>query len=397
MNKVFPLATSTWDEREIAAMESVIASGCFTMGEKVREAERMFADYIHSSHAVMVNSGSSANLLMVASLFFLSENPLKKGDVVIVPAISWSTTYAPLQQLGLRVRFVDVDPCTLNLDLDQLDTAICADTRLIFAVNLLGNPLRYNMLDAVIAGRNITVIEDNCESLGAIYNSRSAGTFGLAGSFSTFFSHHISTMEGGFVVTDHSELYHIMLSVREHGWTRSLPSDNLVSGRKSEDWFEESFKFVLPGFNMRPLELSGVVAVEQIKKIPAIIRGRRENAMRFLDIASNFEHLAVQKEVGESSWFGFAIISIDNESLPRQRLRHALDYLGFEYRPIVAGNFVRNPVLEWFELADPELPALPVADHIHDAGLFVGNHHYSMDEAFQALRKLEVVARKCSL
>ena len=208
-------------EEEISAMQDVINSGNFTIGEKVKDFENNFADYHNMKHAVMVNSGSSANLLMVAALLFRSNNPIKQGDEVIVPAVSWSTTYTPLQQVGLKVKFVDIDIETLNFDLVQLKEAISSKTRLIMCVNLLGNPNRFDEINKIIGNRDITMIEDNCESMGAIYNDQLAGTFGEMGSFSTYFSHHISTMEGGLVVTNNEELYHIMLSLRSHGWTRS--------------------------------------------------------------------------------------------------------------------------------------------------------------------------------
>ena len=387
--KKYPLATTTWDEQELDAMQEVIRSGRFTMGDRVKQAEARLADIAGSRYSVMVNSGSSANLLMVASLFFMSDRPLRRGDVVIVPAVSWSTTYAPLQQLGLKVRFVDIDPKTMNIDLGQLEGAVCENTRLIFAVNLLGNPVDYHALNEIASRHDLLVLEDNCESLGARLDDQWAGTFGIAGSFSSFFSHHISTMEGGFVVTDSEELYHVMLSVREHGWTRSLPERNLVTGAKSDDWFEESFRFVLPGFNLRPLELSGALAIEQIKKIPPLIQGRRENGKRFQEIAARFNHLSIQEETGDSSWFGFALVCNDPDVFPRTRLRNTLDRLGFEYRPIVAGNFTRNPVLNWFELADRDVGTFPNADYIHDHGLFIGNHHYPMSDALDVLSKIE--------
>jgi len=140
MDIKFPLATSTWDEEEIEAMRLVIASGNFTMGENVKEFEMEFCKYFGSKFAVMSNSGSSANLLMIAALFFKKENPLRPGDEVIVPSISWSTTYMPLQQYGLKVKFIDIDLETLNFKLSSLKEAITEKTKLIFCVNLICNP-----------------------------------------------------------------------------------------------------------------------------------------------------------------------------------------------------------------------------------------------------------------
>jgi CDP-6-deoxy-D-xylo-4-hexulose-3-dehydrase len=259
----FPLATVTWGAEEQAALQRVIASGLYTMGANVQAFERDFARYAGSRHCVMVNSGSSAVLLMVAALFY-TRNPqlkLKRGDEVIVPAVSWSTTYFPLYQYGLKIKFVDIDLHTLNYDLDQLAQAVTDRTRAIMAVNLLGNPNDFGRVAGIIGHRNIVLLEDNCEAMGARFAGRQAGTFGVMGAFSSFFSHHISTMEGGLIVTDDDELHQILLSLRAHGWTRNLPRHNLVCDEKSDDPFEESFRFVLPGYNVRPLELEGAVGV----------------------------------------------------------------------------------------------------------------------------------------
>src|SRR4051794_17723599 len=215
----YPLASTTWDQRELDSIQRVIDSGMFTMGRETLAFEKLFAEYLGARYCVMVNSGSSANLLMIAALFYRRQNAFKRGDEVIVPAVSWPTTYYPLYQYGLHIRFVDVDPNTLNYDLGQLACAITDKTRLIVAVNLLGNPNDFSAIRKIINGREIEIIEDNCESLGATIEGRMAGTFGIMGSFSSFFSHHISTMEGGMICTDDQELYEIVTCLRAHGWT----------------------------------------------------------------------------------------------------------------------------------------------------------------------------------
>jgi CDP-4-dehydro-6-deoxyglucose reductase, E1 len=379
----YPLATATWDQAELDAMQRVIASGMFTMGKEVQAFEKAFAQYIGSQYAVMSNSGSSANLLMVAALFFTKENRLQPGDEVIVPAVSWSTTYYPLHQYGLRLRFVDIDLETLNYDLGELERAITDRTRLIMVVNLLGNPNDFNRIQAMIGSRDIRVIEDNCESMGAEFNGKKAGTFGVMGSFSSFFSHHISTMEGGLTVTDDEELYQIMLSLRAHGWTRNLPKFNHVCGEKSDDPFKESFRFVLPGYNLRPLELSGALGVEQVKKLPMLIVERRKNGALLQSVMSNHPDILIQREIGQSSWFGFSLVIRPGSAMTRPQLLSKLNTLGFECRPIVAGNFARNEVMKYFD-ADI-VGDLANADHIDANGLFVGNHHYPIADAIAAL------------
>lgn len=384
--KKFQLAATTWDNEEYKAMQRVIQSGIFTMGRNVEKFERDFGRYINSRHCVMVNSGSSANLIMVAALFYKQDSPLKRGDEVIVPAVSWSTTYFPLYQYGLKLKFVDIDMETLNFDLDQLSQVISDRTRLIMAVNLLGNPNDFPKIEKLIKNKQIYLIEDNCESMGASIDGKKTGTFGVMGSFSSFFSHHMSTMEGGMIVTNDDELYHILLSLRAHGWTRNLPSNNYVCDKNEDDAFMEMFRFVLPGYNVRPLELEGAIGVEQVKKLPRFIKQRQLNGRQFSEVMRGHTDFLVQKEVGASSWFGFSLVIRPESKLTRTDLIKILDDLGFETRPIVAGNFAKSSVINYF---DYEIPfSLKNADYVDKNGLFIGNHHFPMDEAIQAISNL---------
>lgn len=381
----FPLATSSWDQAEMDAIQRVIASDRYSMGNEVAEFERRFAAYTGSRFAMMVNSGSSANLLMVAALRY-SKNPalaLKPGDEVIVPAVSWSTTFYPLHQYGLHLKFVDIDAQTLNYDLEALEDAISPRTRAIMAVNLLGNPNDFTRIAQIIAGRDIVLMEDNCESMGATFDGRQTGTFGIMGSYSSFFSHHISTMEGGLVVTDDEEIYHILLALRAHGWTRNLPKFNTLTGEKSDDPFEESFRFVLPGYNLRPLEMSGALGIEQLKKLPALVEGRRKNGARFTQAMSNHPLFRIQREVGASSWFGFSLVLRAESGLTRREVLGKLDALGFETRPIVSGNFTKNPVLDYMDHSIHG--AMVNAEDIDVNGFFIGNHHYDFSEAIDVI------------
>ena len=382
----YPLATTTWDDGEYAAMQRVIDGGRFTMGHYVAEFEAAFAHFHDRQFALMVNSGSSANLLMVAALFYTKTHALQTGDEVIVPAVSWSTTYAPLSQYGLKVRLIDIDLDTMNFDLEQLANAITPKTKLIFAVNLLGNPNDFAAIQKLIADKNIMLIEDNCESLGADIDGVKTGCFGAMASFSTFFSHHISTMEGGVILTDDEELYHILLCLRAHGWTRQLPEKNLVTGKKSGDPFEESFRFVLPGYNVRPLELSGAIGLEQLKKLPDIINGRQKNAYFFREIMENHPLLSIQKEIGNSSWFGFSLVVRPDCGFTRNELRLFLDKNGVEYRPIVAGNFAEQAMIKHMDV-EP-VGTLPNASYVQTQGLFIGNHHYDITGALAVLKHL---------
>lgn len=384
----YSLASSTWDEKEIGAIQKIIDSNMFTMGKHVSEYENNFADYFGSKYAVMVSSGSTANLIMIAALFYTKNEALKlkRGDEVIVPAVSWSTTYFPLYQYGLKLKFVDIDPQTLNMDLEQLESAISDKTRAILSVNLLGNPNDFKKVKKIIGNRNIVLLEDNCESMGATLDNKQAGTFGVMGTFSSFFSHHIATMEGGCVVTDDEELYHILLCLRAHGWTRNLPKFNKVTGEKSDDPFEESFKFVLPGYNVRPLEMSGAIGIEQLKKLPGFIRNRQENGKYFTELFSNHPYLDIQKEVGCSSWFGFSLVIKDKSDVKRSMLVKKLVDNGVECRPIVTGNFAKNEVVKYFDYTIHN--NLDNAEYIDANGLFIGNHQFDIRDKINSLSRL---------
>jgi CDP-6-deoxy-D-xylo-4-hexulose-3-dehydrase len=386
MKQTYPLASSSWDTNEYNAIQSVVNSGVFTMGEYVSEFEIKFSEFIGSKYSVMVNSGSSANLLMTAALFYTKNEikKLKRGDEVIVPAVSWGTSFFPLYQYGLKLKFVDIDLYSLNYDLNSLSRAVTENTKLILLVNLLGNPNNFSEIKKIVDNRDIIIIEDNCESLGAKYNNKYTGTFGLMGSFSTFFSHHISTMEGGIIVTDNEEIYHILLSLRAHGWTRNLPKHNYVSGIKENDPFLESFKFVLPGYNVRPLELSGAIGIEQLKKLPNLITERRKNAALWSDMFINHPNFIIQKEIDCSSWFGFSLIIRPGSSVKRIDLINYLSKNGIECRPVVAGNFVKNDAIKYFDYEIFE--SLKNADYIDLNGLFIGNQHFPIEDAFKIIK-----------
>ncbi len=385
----FKLASSTWGREEINALQRVIDSDIYSMDKEVQNYENKFSEYFNSKYCIMVNSGSSANLLMIAAMFFTQDKTKRfsRGDEVIVPAVSWSTTYFPLQQYGLKLVFVDIDSETLNFNLEALRSAITSKTKAILAVNLLGNPNDFSTINSLISGKNITLLEDNCESMGSQIEDKYAGTYGLMGTFSSFFSHHIATMEGGYILTDDEELYHIILSLRAHGWTRNLPKENHITGTKSDDPFEESFNFVLPGYNLRPLEMSASVGIEQLKKLPSFLSNRRTNAKYFQELFSDHPFISIQKEIGMSSWFGFSLILKDDSPINRKELVETLFKNKIECRPIVTGNFLKNKsVLKFFDYKISG--TLENAEHLDSNGLFVGNHHFDISKQIKYLKNV---------
>lgn len=381
----YPLASSTWDEKEIEAINGVIAKNMYTMGDGVKQFEDDFAKFVNSKYAVMVNSGSSANLIAIAAMFFTKNPKLKRGDEVIVPAVSWSTTYYPLAQYGLKLKFVDVDLETLNFDLEQLQNAVSDKTKMILAVNLLGNPNNFDVINEIISDKDIVLMEDNCESMGAEFKGKQTGTFGLVGTYSTFYSHHMATMEGGIIVTNDEEMYHVMICLRAHGWTRHLPKENYVSN-KSDNAFEESFRFVLPGYNVRPVEMSGVIGVEQLKKLPSFLDYRRKNAELFVSLFENHKDFYIQKNMDNSSWFGFSFIIKPESTLDRVEIIKKLEANQIDCRPIVTGDFTKNEVLKYF---DYEIfGEMKNAQYLDKKGFFVGNYQIDLTEEIKHLYKV---------
>lgn len=367
----YELASSSWGDEEIQAMHNIIDKGRFTMGDSVRQFEQDFAKKIGAQYALMVSSGSAANLVGVAALMYLQDKPLKPGDEVIVPAISWSTTYYPLQQYALKCRFVDVELDSLNMDVSKLEAALTSRTRMVMAVNILGNPAKLDIMRQFCDKHDLILFEDNCESMGAKLQGKQTGTFGDLGTFSSFFSHHISTMEGGVIVTDNEEIYHLATAMRAHGWTRDLPKGSKIFQPKEDDFFE-AYRFILPGYNARPLELSGAIGIEQLKKLDQMINIRRQNADYFVALFANDERFIIPKENGESSWFSFPIILNPDNNIDRKKVMEAMKQADIQFRIITGGCFLRHDVIKYFNYET--VGNIVNANIAHDHGFFVGNH-----------------------
>ena len=387
----YELASSSWGREEVEAMLAVIADGRFTMGPKVAAFEEAFATYFGTKHAVMVNSGSSANLAGVAALFYVKDRPLQRGDEVIVPAISWATTYHPLQQYGLKLRFVDVELDTLNMDVSRLEEALTPRTRMIMAVSILGNPAALDVMRAFADKHGLYLFEDNCESMDAELNGKKTGSFGDINTFSSFFSHHISTMEGGLLLTDSTEIAHLTKSLRAHGWTRDLPPDSPIYEQRSNDHFE-AYRFIYPGYNLRPLELSGAIGLKQMEKLPGMTAMRRKNMALFQELFAKDDRFIIQRENGKSSAFAFTMILRPERNIDRNRVWKALREADIGYRIITGGNFLRHDALKYYDY--DTVGEMTNANIAHDFGFFVGNHPYDVSE--QLLKLRDVLNRACN-
>lgn len=366
----YPLAMDNWDEQEREAINRVVQSNRFTMGEQVKLFESEVAAKFGSRFAVMVNSGSSANLIMLTAAKIYLGVGVGKNPNIIVPAVSWSTTYTPSFYLGFELKFVDIDSQHFGLNLENVESAIDENTVAILTVNLLGSASDLTRLKSLADQRDILLLEDNCESLGASLDGKFTGTFGLMGTHSSFFSHHINTMEGGWVTTDNEELHQILLSLRAHGWSRELPQASRFRAPGVQDWFTSQFEFVLPGMNFRPLEMEAAIGRVQLTKVDQMIEHRRLNASIFIESVGSLPSVMVQRPLGNSSWFAFAII-FENTQI-RGQVAETLRAAGVECRPIVTGNFVRQPVLNFLKYKVSG--QLKVADMLHDCGMYIGNH-----------------------
>ncbi len=387
----YNLAAPSWGEEELDAIKDVSSSGYFTMSANVSSFESAFAKYHDLPFGVMVNSGSSANLISVASLFFKKDNPLKRGDEVIVPAVSWATTYYPLQQYGLKLKILDIDLETLNIDITRLEEALTPKTKMIVAVSILGNPAPLDIIKDFADAKGLYFMEDNCESLDAELGGKKAGSFGDLSTFSFFFSHHISTMEGGMVLTKNRELYNLLLSLRAHGWTRDLPPESPIFDARNDDFYE-AYRFILPGYNVRPLEFAGAIGLQQLKKLPDMTKIRRKNLSMFQTLMGKNENFIIQRENGKSSSFSFPIIVHPQKNICRDRVFEGLKKAQIGYRIITGGNILRHDVSCFFDYET--VGKLENANTAHDFGFFVGNHPTDLSPQLARLAEvLEDVTR----
>lgn len=372
-----PLNASTIGEEEIEAAIEVLRSGLYTMGARCLDFEDRFARRLGVRNAVFVNSGSSANLLA----FFALANPqlplsggrrrLEPGSEVIVPAVTWSTTVWPIVQAGGVPVLVDSDPETLQMDVAAVQEAISSRTVAICPVHVLGNAVPMQPLLELAERHRLWVVEDACEALGTRHRGRAVGTIGQMGTFSFFFSHHITTIEGGMVVTDDDGLAELMRCLRAHGWTRHLQRRREVEAR--HPGIDPRFMFVNTGFNLRPTEINAALGRHQLDRLEGFNQRRSSIARQWVrDLAPLAAQLAPMRptEATEPSWFGFPVLCRDADV--RLKLQAHLEANGIETRPIICGNLARQPAFA--HVAHRIAGALSGADRIMDHGLFWGSH-----------------------
>ena len=366
-DKEYPLIDNPFDTNDLMSAISVLLKGKITMAQITKNFEKKFAKYVGSKYALMVNSGSSANLLA----FFALINPknkykLQKNDECLIPSLCWSTSLWPIIQAGLKPKFVDVDVETLNINLKDLKKKINKKTKALLAVHILGNSSNMQQLSNICKKNKIILVEDTCESLGSKFKNKSLGTFGRFGTYSFYPSHQITSGEGGMIVCNKREDYEILHSLRAHGWDRGLNNKN-----------NKSFNFVNSGFNLRPLDLTAAIGLSQLKKLEKFKSQRISNRNRIITNLKKSKKWKNQFSFIEPinnlkpSWFGLPILINKKFIKIKKIFLNKLNKEKIETRPIISGNFLNQPCIKLYKLRTKNEKFLG-SQEIEDRGFFVG-------------------------
>ena len=346
-----PLAIPQFGSDEvIEAVESLISTWV-TMGKKVRSFESQFKDYVGQKGALMVNSGSSANLLALSALSSPNfNNRIKPGDEVICPAVTWPTSVYPILNVGAKPVLVDVDLNTLNVSPETIEGAITPRTKAIMAVHLMGNPCQTDRIKQIADKREINLIEDCCEAHGAKIGNESVGSFGICSTFSFFLSHHITTIEGGMVLTNNDTILDIATAQRAHGWIREMRNADEIA--KEFPDVDKRFLFYETGFNLRPTEIQGAFGIHQMKKLDEFVKIRRNIAKEWNRSLNEFKEYLILPEERDGtthSYFAYPITVKENASFSRKEITEFLESKLIETRPIAGGNLTEQPSAKLYD------------------------------------------------
>lgn len=365
---IYRLSPDSFSNEDIIKGIEVLLSKKITMSEITKKFEKEFAKFIGSKYALMVNSGSSANLLATFALINpLKKNRLKKGDECLIPSLCWSTSLWPIVQAGLIPKFVDIDPLTLNISIDDLKKKINKKTKAIMGVHILGNSANMDELMKIIKKNKLYLIEDTCESLGSTFNKKYLGSFGDFGTFSFYYSHQITAGEGGMIVCNDKKNYEIIHTLRAHGWDRGLKNN------------KNNFNFINSGFNLRPLEISAAIGFNQFKRLNQFKKTRFDNRVKIINRLKRSKYWKDQfsfidpiKKL-DPSWFGLPILINENLKWKKNKFLAYLNKNGIETRPIISGNFLNQPSIKLYKLNEKK-EIFKNAQDIEDRGFFIGIH-----------------------
>lgn len=369
---MIPLVRDTISKQDIDKLiEWLKTYPHLTKGDLTIEYEKKWAEWLGAKHAVFVNSGSSANLLMLYSL--VASGKIKLGDKVVVPTVSWSTDLAPVVQLGLEPILCDCNMSDLSIDIDHFERIIKEHKpKVLMLVSVLGLVPQMDEIVNICSSNDVILLEDACESLGSKYKDKKIGTFGLMSSFSTYFGHHISTIEGGMVCTDDTDIYNILKSIRSHGWDRDLDQaymDSLRSQYKVSD-FEALYKFYYFGFNVRATDLQAFLGLGQLEKLDRIVETRQQNYLRYTENIEGPYWKAPENTSDQYiSNFAYPIIHPNREKIV-ERLREEK----VAVRPLICGSLEKQP----FWNNDGQI-SLVNGDIVDKYGLYLPNSHQLED------------------
>ncbi len=382
----YPLSMATYGTDEILEALDSLCSFRTTMWEKTALFEKKFAEYVGSRDGVMVNSGSSADLLLCFTLTNPKWGLVPRDSEVLIPVVTWPTQIWSAMMAGLKVRLVDVDPETLNINMEDMERKIGPETRAVFPVHIMGNPCDMDRITELAQEKNLVVIEDCCEAFGSEWDGVKVGNFGYGASFSFFFSHHITTMEGGMVTCRESGTGDHMRVLRAHGWARNV--EGPVDCDTEYD-IDPRYRFINWGFNLRPTELQAGFGLRQLLKAPEFAAHREQLAAKFFSFIDSCEFLSRPKvhRKARPSWFALPIVVKPEAPFSRKDLVVFLEEKGVETRPIVTGNLAKQPVREMFDVFRED--DYPGADVIHHRGFYLGlspfHEHYEMDRLLETL------------
>ena len=373
MSNFYPLLENPYRAKDINSAIKILKSRKLTIGSKTIEFQKKFSNKLKIKHSLMVNSGSSANLLAFQCLI----NPyrkyrLKAGDEVLIPALCWSTSLWPIIQSGLKPKFVDIDPDTLNIDLKDLKKKITKKTKALMIVHVLGNCTNMDELMKIKKKNKLFLIEDTCESLGTKFKKKYLGTFGEFASFSFYSSHQISSGEGGMICCSNSEDHEILKSLRAHGWSRGLRNEKKIA--KKFNNLDKRFIFYNSGFNLRSTDIAASIGLSQFKDLDKFIKSRSYNRNKiYYEIQKNEKvkkgyKILKPNNFVKASWFGIPIIL--DKNLNRNKVIKNLERMGIETRPIISGNFLKQPSVIKYKLN--KKGKMKNAEKINNRGFFIG-------------------------
>jgi CDP-6-deoxy-D-xylo-4-hexulose-3-dehydrase len=366
----YPLSLATYGTEEIVEALDSMCSFRTSMAEKTLKFERQFSNWQGSPDSVMVNSGSSADLLLCLLLTNPLSPLLEPGAEIIIPVVTWPTQIWSAKMAGLNVKLVDVDPQTLNVNLDELENMITTRTKAIFLVHLMGNPCNMDRCLQIANKHGLYILEDCCEALGATWAGKKVGNFGIGSAYSFFFSHHITCMEGGMVVASSTEIAEQLRILRAHGWTRNVDSDRFDLSSYPE--IDPRYAFVNWGLNVRPTEVQAGFGIRQLERVEEFGRRRSNIAERFNNLLAKSSWLStpIIHPKAVPSWLALPIMVNANAPFNRSELTNYLENSGIETRPMVAGNLAKHPVAKLFpEFQTKEFPG---ADQVHSQGFYIG-------------------------